>query len=254
MPTDPRETFSRSADRYLKSTDHRAGPDLETIRDAARRILPRVTLDVATGAGHALRVAAPFSAFCLAQDLTLEMLKVTREHLASVGIEGVSCIQSRADGIPVGDGCVDLVLCRIACHHFPSVPAFLGEVRRILSPEGILLLIDSLAPSDVDGDRFINTVERIRDPSHVRSLDREQWRDHIKGSGLRVKEEKKFERRHPFDEWVERVGLKGAGLRALEREFVEAPEHIKDQFHIEISETGQVLSYTDEKIIFVAGR
>ena len=33
-----------------------------------------------------------------------------------------------------------------------------------------------------------------------------------------------------------------------------APEHIKDQFHIEISETGQVVSYTDEKIIFVAGR
>lgn len=254
MPTDPRDTFSKSAQRYLSSTDHRTGPDLALIREVAGQILPSVTLDVATGAGHALRVAAPFSALCVAQDLTREMLQVTRRHLGSLGIMDLSCLQSRADALPVGDGSVDLILCRIACHHFPSIPAFLRDIRRVLAPEGIFLLIDSLAPSDGEADEFINRVERIRDPSHVRSWSRDQWLKQIKGAGFTVKEERVFKRLHPFSEWVERVGLEGPERAALEREFAEAPNKLKRLFEIEMDKDGNVVSYADEKGIFVLSK
>ena len=254
MSQDPRETFSRSAERYLESTDHQTGPDLELIKEIAKRSMPGVTLDVATGAGHALRAAAPFSAQCLAQDLTLEMLRVTRKHLASVGIKHVSCFQSMADSLPIRDGSVDLALCRIACHHFPSIPGFLREVHRVMDPGGTLIIIDSLAPDNGEAHEFINRVERIRDPSHIGSLSVMEWRKQLKGAGLRVEDEREFQRRHPFTEWVDRVGLEGAGRWALEKEFREAPEKLKRQFRIQLDDNGLVLSYTDEKGIFVAGK
>lgn len=56
--SDPRDTFSVSAGRYLVSADHRSGPDLEVIRQVASQLLPLVTVDVAAGAGHALKAAS----------------------------------------------------------------------------------------------------------------------------------------------------------------------------------------------------
>ena len=69
--SDPRKSFSGSAGKYLASTDHRSGPDLEVIRLVASQLLPLVTVDVAAGAGHALRAASPFSGSGIAVDLLL---------------------------------------------------------------------------------------------------------------------------------------------------------------------------------------
>src|SRR5680860_719546 len=142
--TDPRFTFSRSADRYLSSADHQSGPDLEVIRRVASQQSPSVTVDVATGAGHALAAAIPFSKFCVAVDLTMEMLQVTREHLFGAGLGNVQFIQSAADHLPLANSTASLLTCRIAPHHFASISGFLDEVVRVLEPEGRCVIIDSI--------------------------------------------------------------------------------------------------------------
>lgn len=247
---DPRKTFSRSARRYLKSTDHRSGPDLDLIREIASEIMPSLTLDVATGVGHAVRSAAPFSARCAVLDVTMEMLSVAGEHLAGVGLEHVNYIVGSAESLPIRDRCVDLLCCRIACHHFRDLPSFLAGVNRVLTVKGRFVIIDSIVPDERESDTFMNRVERLRDPSHVRSRTLAQWRSLLADSGLSVDREKIFERKHPFREWVDRVGLPEVRRQLLEDSFRSAPDGVKEKFRIELDAEGKILSYTDEKVIF----
>ena len=253
---DPRETFSGSAERYLTSTDHGSGPDLELIGSVADRLSPALTVDVATGAGYALKAAAPVSRRCLALDLTLEMLQVTRRHFMEAGIPGLSVVQASADNIPLGDGTIGLLTCRIAPHHFPSLAPFLEEVNRVLDGEGEAVIIDSVVPDDPECDRFLNDVERQRDPSHVRSGTVTEWEKLISQAGLETIFFDIFSRTHPFQEWARRVGLADDGVKALEDRFIDAPPSVKELFKIEVIE-GKVMSYTDEKGMWVlkpAGR
>lgn len=249
---DPRDTFSKSAQRYLVSREHLSGPDLEVIKKVASLHFPEVTVDVATGAGHALRAACPYSGSCAALDLTMEMLRVAREHLAGAGLTNIHFIQSLADHLPLADSSVSLLTCRIAPHHFPSIRGFLSEVDRVLHPEGQCVIVDSVVPDDSDCDRFINDVERLRDASHVRSHTLEQWLGSFEAAGLEVSSVELFEREHPFREWAARTGLDENGIRTLELKFLEAPHHIRERFKVCLNEEGQMESYTDEKGIFVA--
>ncbi|UCG37995.1 MAG: class I SAM-dependent methyltransferase [bacterium] len=250
--SDPRDTFSRSAERYLHSTEHRSGPDLEVIRKAAAGSFPALVLDVASGAGHALRAAAPYSGVCIAADLTMEMLRVTKAHLDGLGLGPVLCVQSGAEALPLADGRAGLVTCRIAPHHFASVPPFLREVARVLAPEGQFILVDSLAPAgDTECDSFINKVERFRDPSHVRSYTSVQWEGFFRDAGLRILLSEVFEKTHVFREWAGRVGLDEEGIRALERMFAEAPARVRRRFKVRQGSGGSVTSYTDEKGMWI---
>jgi len=252
MTTDPRETFSRSADRYLDSTDHRTGPDLMVISETARALQPRLTVDIASGAGHALKAAVPFSAFGIAVDLTAQMLKVARENLERAGLTGAGFVQARAEDLPVPHESAGLVTCRIACHHFSSITDFLSEVRRILAPHGSFIMVDSIVPSNSEAGDFLNRLERLRDPSHVRSLNMEQWLEFFRKIKLPVSSVSTFERVHSFTEWSRRVLQDEDSLRKLEGEFKNAPDHIKEEFRIEQDPDGSVISYTDKKVIIVA--
>jgi len=249
--SDPRDTFSSSAHRYLVSADHQSGPDLEFLRQEVSQLSPAVTVDVATGAGHALKAAYPFSGYCIALDLTMEMLRTARKHLVQAGLINVRFIQSTADQLPLADGTVSLLTCRIAPHHFPSVTAFLVEVYRVLGPEGRCVIIDSVAPEDQECDLFINKMERVRDPSHVRSHTLNKWLDFFEKADLNVISVRLFEREHPFRSWAARTGLTEDGVRALEHGFVSAAPHIREKFKVRLDDEGSVESYTDEKGIFV---
>ena len=249
--SDPRNTFSRSADRYLISTDHQSGPDLEMIRQVASQKFPAVTVDVATGAGHALRAAGPFSGYCAALDLTVEMLQAAKGHLTAAGLKDIKFIQSTAGHLPLAEGAVSLLICRIAPHHFPSVPGFLEEVARVLEPEGRGIIIDSVAPEEAEKDLFINDIEHFRDPSHVRSHTLRQWLEFLEKAGLVTVIVKLFERQHPFREWASRTGLDEDGIRALEAMFINASPDIREKFKVQLDDEGRVSSYTDEKGIFV---
>lgn len=252
MTEDPRKTFSKSAERYLDSADHRTGADLVVISETAHAMLPGVTLDIATGAGHALRAAAPYSGYCLAVDLTVEMLKVAREHLTGAGLNQMGYVQARADRLPLSDGSVNLVTCRIACHHFSSIPDFLSEIRRVLAPRGRIVMVDSIVPSDEKAGEFLNRVEQLRDPSHVRSFTMRQWLEFFNIGKLPIASVSTFERTHPFTEWSRRVIQKEKDLKEVERSFQEAPDNLKKLFRIEQDSNGAVISYTDEKVIIIA--
>ena len=53
-------------------------------------------------------------------------------------------------------------------------------------PGGLFVLVDNYAPDEAELGRFINEVETLRDPSHVRNHTVSGWRDLLERAGMRT--------------------------------------------------------------------
>jgi len=72
-------------------------------------------------------------------DITRASIDYCRRSYTAPGLDFVV---GQATALPLADGCCDLVFNLESSHCYPSMPAFLAEVERILRPGGHLLLSD----------------------------------------------------------------------------------------------------------------
>jgi ubiquinone/menaquinone biosynthesis C-methylase UbiE len=178
-----REQFASSAADYVRSVTHASGPDLVRMVELAAPGADDALLDVATGGGHVARVFGPLVGWVVLADLTRAMLVEAVDFLTSSGLRGIERVAADAEALPFAEATFDLVTCRIAPHHFPRPDRFVMESARVLTPGGRFVLIDSTVPEGSVGE-FFNRFEKVRDPSHVRSLTIEEWSELIRGAGL----------------------------------------------------------------------
>src|SRR5690242_5102623 len=167
--------FSRTAESYVASFSHSTGNDLQRLIELGEWEASQRALDVATGGGHTALAVAPRVGQVVVTDLTPRMLEKAREFILQQGITNAVFQIADAEQLPFENAGFERVTCRIAAHHFPNVAQFVREVARVLKTDGIFLLIDCMAPSNVQFDVFDNRVEKWRDPSHGRSCTPEEW-------------------------------------------------------------------------------
>ena len=98
----------------------------------------------------------------------------------------------------------DIVTCRVAAHHFRAPEQAIAEMARVLRPNGRLVLVDNYAPDRQELDEFINRLEVLRDPSHVREHTLAQWQGFMAAAGLRVEIRALDCIRLDFADWVRR--------------------------------------------------
>ncbi|MEW5963209.1 MAG: methyltransferase domain-containing protein [Pseudomonadota bacterium] len=221
------QQFGPHAAHYATSTVHAAGESLGML---VARIAPTPewrVLDVATGAGHMAAAIAPHVAEVVASDITEEMLAETARMAVARGLANVGTTRAEAGALPFADASFDAVVCRLAAHHFPSIPRFVAEVRRVLVPGGTFGLVDNVGPDaeilpghTADGiaaaDAAYDAFERLRDPSHVRALTREEWRRVITREGVSIASEELIAKELAFGPWVERMSCDPATVLRLE--------------------------------------
>lgn len=246
-----REQFGAAGDAYVRSPTHRGGDDLARLVALAEATPEAVAFDIATGGGHTALAIAPHVRHVTVTDLTPAMLEQARAFLTAEGVTNADFHLADAEELPFPDARFDLVTCRIAPHHFADVEQAVREVARVLRPGGLFLLIDSVAPEDPDLDAFLNELERRRDPSHVRSYRRSEWRRFLEAAGLTVEVMETFTKRHDFADWTARSRLSAADRAALEAWVLAAPPTYRDALRIEVID-GRVVSHTDEKGLFKA--
>jgi ubiquinone/menaquinone biosynthesis C-methylase UbiE len=242
---DKRETaarFDAAADEYLDSEAHRSGEDLATLStwcaDADR------ALDVATGAGHtagALRGAGVETV--VAADAAPAMVATA---VATYRVDGVV---ADAERMPFRAGSFDAVSCRIAAHHFPDPEAFVTEAARVLGSGGVLAFEDNVAPDDDRLARFIEGIDRRRDPSHVGLSTPDQWRRRFETVGLTVETTETVTRRLDFDAWCDRTNVADADRRELRRRFEAAPPGAAERFDLAFGPDG-IESFVVPKRLF----
>lgn len=247
-----REQFGKSAEAYVASETHASGDDLAQLVSWVEGGPDRVALDVATGGGHTALALAPLFARVVASDLTPRMLESAAAHARELGVQNVDFQQADAEKLPFPDEAFDLVSCRIAPHHFSDVGRFVAEVARVLRPGGVFLLEDSVAPEDTLAADFLNRVEKLRDATHVRTLSESEWRQQIARVGLKPEHVGRFRKTHPFHAWVERARTSDANRQELVRAFGAASPTTRAALKIESDGDGNVLGYSDEKLLVKA--
>jgi SAM-dependent methyltransferase len=178
--------FGRTAEAYVESATHARGEDLDRIVALATEHGGERIVDVGTGVSHTLRRLAPLFRSAVGVDATRAMLEAGRGVLASAGVGNALLVQANATALPIASASADVVSSRLAAHHFGDALGAFREIARILRPGGLFVLADNYAPDEPALDRFINELETLRDPSHVRNHTVAGWRDRLEKAGLRT--------------------------------------------------------------------
>jgi len=240
-------SFGAHADAYRESAVHRAGDDLDRLAawcaDAERAV------DVATGAGHTAGALAEAGVDrVIAADAAPEM--VATAVASSPAVEGVV---ADAERLPFAADAFDAAACRIAAHHFPDPAAFVAEVARVVEPGGTFAFEDNVAPDDDTLDDFLNTVERRRDPTHVRSHTVADWVAWLEDAGFTVETTAVITRTLDYEGWLRNVDASPERRRRVAAAFEDPPAGAAEAFSI-THDDGAVESFASHKLLAQATR
>lgn len=232
-----RQQFEAAAERYRTSAVHAHGEDLQPLLRAAQLTGRERVLDAGCGAGHASATVAPFAAEVTALDLSAAMLKQTAQLAAARGLANVVTLQADVEAISRADGLFDRVISRYSAHHWPNPSAALGEIRRVLKPGEAFILSDIVAPEAPALDTFLQTIELLRDPSHVRDHTICQWLDLLHSAGFEAEVVFTWALTLNFADWVERINTPAQHTAMIEALFAGAPAEVQAEFQWKQSES-----------------
>ena len=129
-------------DQYLRGEWELFTKDSERAQaslSAARGPVSRV-LDIGCGAGQELLPFVRQGALGVGMDVAPDVGALGRELFGREGLaSGVGFLRSAAEFLPFGSGCFDVVISRLAIPYTDNSKA-IGEMARVLSPDGVLLL------------------------------------------------------------------------------------------------------------------
>jgi ubiquinone/menaquinone biosynthesis C-methylase UbiE len=243
--------FGRTAKAYATSAGHAHGSDLTIVLELLNPQAHMRVLDVATGAGHTAAAVAPFVAEVVASDLVPEMIAETQLLFSTRRLQNATAVVSDVEQLVFPDNSFDAITCRIAPHHFLDIHKALREIARVLKPGGVFVVEDSCAPQAVRQDRFINELETLRDPTHIRAYTKKQWKDMLYGAGLRTVRLRDYRKTHDVADWIQRSDLSAVQQAKVWDAFANAPDWARKRFAITY-EDGRAKSYSDDKVIIKA--
>jgi ubiquinone/menaquinone biosynthesis C-methylase UbiE len=225
--------FGPRAAAYVTSAVHARGEDLEELEHIARAHAFSSVLDLGCGGGHVSFTLAPYSGSVTAYDLSDEMLAAVAAEARTRGLANLSTRQGAAERLPFENGGFDFVATRYSTHHWQDVPAALKEVRRVLKPGGLLMVMDAVAPEAVSCDTLLQTVEMLRDPSHVRDYSVREWIEMLRNAGFAPEEPKRRRVRLEFSTWIERMQTPKPQADAILALMAQMPDAVRAHFAIE---------------------
>lgn len=247
-----RERFGKFSNGYVTSQSHVKGYDLDRLVEIAVPQADWLVLDIATGGGHTALKFAPHVRKVIATDITPKMLAAAETFISKQSVSNVFFKLADAENLPFEDGTFNLVTCRIAPHHFPACVCFILEGSRVLKAGGLLLVQDHLLPEDDTAARYIDSFERLRDPSHHRAFSLTEWVNMFYQAGLQVEHTQEIIKRHPFIPWAERQGCTPEIIKHLKLMLIEAPPIANKWLNV-VGENTLDASFTNHHIL-IAGR
>ncbi len=177
------QRFDTLSGNYAASEVHTSSPT----RDRLHALLPPVesVCDVASGAGHTGLGFAGMARRIVAVDPAPNMLAQVRRLAAERGV-AVETVEAFAESIPLPSASFDLVVCRVAAHHFSDLPKAMAEMTRLAKPGGRVAIIDMEGNEEPAIDALNHEIEVLHDPTHVRSYTVAHWRQLFAANGLEI--------------------------------------------------------------------
>lgn len=110
------------------------------------QMLPRhwTVADLGCGTGNAAELLAPLVRRVVAVDQSPVMLEAARKRMESAGLLNVEFAEGRLEKLPLANASVDAVVCLLVLHHVESPTSVLKEMRRVLRPGGVVMVVDMI--------------------------------------------------------------------------------------------------------------
>lgn len=239
-----REQFDKQAAHYDTQWSSWSEETLRWMLDAARTTPQTRALDVATGTGFTALAFAPQVSTVVGLDVSPKMLAEARRRASEAGVPNAAFVEGSAEALPFPDGAFELVTCRIAPHHFLSVPDFLAEARRVLTDGGALVLVDTAVPDNApEAAAWQNAAEVLRDPSHVQNYTPSEWRVMTEAAGLAVQELTLAGGgiTIPLSDWLTKAGCTPAQSAQVRQAFADASQSAREAFQIMATPDGETV-------------
>ncbi|MFZ1871595.1 MAG: class I SAM-dependent methyltransferase [Chania sp.] len=225
--------FGEQAQAYLSSAVHAQGKDLQRLARLLEGSSEARLLDLGCGAGHASFVAAAKVAQVVAYDLSAQMLAVVGKAATEKGLGNIQVQQGVAESLPFDDASFDIAISRYSAHHWHDVGRALREVKRVLKPGGRAIFMDVISPGHPLLDIYLQTVEVLRDTSHVRNYAPGEWLAMFTEAGLVVREVTSDRLGLEFSSWVARMRTPEHFVTAIRALQLGVAEDVRQHFAIQ---------------------
>lgn len=187
--------FERAAKTFVERTKGRFD-DLGIV-EFARVSSHESVLEIGAGTGNFLQLFAGSVAELIAVDLTHGMLVEARRQFPDMRVV-------MADGarLPLPARSIDLAATAQALHHVWEPLPILKEMRRVVKRDGRILVVDQIATERYEEVTAMNTLERIRDPSHAASRPPSAMRMVVRAAGFELIDERIVEGEQRMSHWM----------------------------------------------------
>ncbi|MBP2152480.1 MULTISPECIES: class I SAM-dependent methyltransferase [Erwinia] len=225
--------FGEQAGAYLTSVVHAEGRDLVRLAERLCDASEAKVLDMGCGAGHASFIAAQHVKEVVAYDLSEKMLAVVRATALERGYHHLTTRQGYAENLPFADAEFDVVISRYSAHHWHDVGSALREVRRVLKPGGKVIFMDVSAPGNPVLNIWLQTVEALRDTSHVQDYSPGEWLALMTESGLVIQAVSQDRLDLEFSSWIERMRTPDVMVKAIRAYQHSAPDEVQRYYALQ---------------------
>jgi ubiquinone/menaquinone biosynthesis C-methylase UbiE len=228
-----RNQYNPKAHAYLTSAVHASGEDLEQMAALVGNRPGAIALDMGCGGGHAAFRLAPLVGKVVAYDLSEQMLAVVAEEAGRRGMNNLVVKPGAAEALSCPDASFDIAVTRYSTHHWRDAAAGVAQMHRAVKPGGQGIFMDVVSPGAPLLDTWLQSLELLRDPSHVRNATLGQWCAMLNAAGFAVGQVKTFRLRLDFASWVERMKTPPAHVAAIRSLQQRAASEVIDYFEIE---------------------
>ncbi|HPE03105.1 MAG: class I SAM-dependent methyltransferase [Thauera sp.] len=241
------DQYTTRASAYVNSAAHAAWQDLDLIAQLLANQRGAVALDVGCGGGHLTYRLAPLVSQVVACDLAASMLAAVAEQASLRGLPNIATREAAAESLPFEVATFDVVATRFSAHHWHAFAEGIAEMARVLKPGGLALMSDVVSPGVSLLDTWLQTLELLRDPSHVRDASTAEWDAALAAAGLAIERIEHLRLRLDFATWVARMDTPEPQVTAIRMLQARAASAVKDYFEME-----EDSSFTVDTALFVA--
>jgi ubiquinone/menaquinone biosynthesis C-methylase UbiE len=161
------ETFARMSALMSSGADAKFLHYMVSISGVTRE---ERMLDVACGPGACTLAFAERCRRAVGLDPSVELVARAREAAARRGAANASFMVGEVERMGFRDGAFDAAVCRFSVHHFANPARVFAEMARVVGPRGWMVVVDVTASEEPAKAALHNELERLCDPTHVRTL------------------------------------------------------------------------------------
>jgi SAM-dependent methyltransferase len=207
--------FGPQASAYVESAVHAQGADLDHLADLLTARPAKRALDLGCGGGHVSLRIAPLVEHVTAYDLAEPMLEAVARQARQRQLANISTQQGAVEVLPFEAASFDLVVSRYSAHHWTDLAQALREAHRVLAPGGRAIFMDVIASERPLFDTVLQTLEMLRDPSHVRDYSAVEWTAALTAAGFAAGPVTTRRLYLEFTSWIARMNTAAPHVAAI---------------------------------------